>query len=42
MGIEIAGLADIVRIHAGERPDAAAIVHEGRTTSYAGLDRAAS
>ena len=42
MGIEIAGLADIVRVHAAERPDAAAIVYEGRTTTYADLDRAAS
>jgi long-chain acyl-CoA synthetase len=42
MGIEITGLADIVRVHAAERPDAAAIVYEGRTTTYAGLDRAAS
>ncbi len=42
MSIEIAGLADIVRVHARERPDSAAIVHEGRTTTYAGLDRAAS
>ena len=40
MSIEIAGLADIVRQHAAERPDAAALVHAGRTTSYAELDRA--
>lgn len=42
MAIQIAGLADIVRIHAAERPDLAAIVHEGRTTTYAALDRAAN
>ncbi len=42
MGIRIEGLADIVRIHAAERPEAPAIVYRGRTTSYAGLDRAAS
>ena len=33
MAIEIAGLADIVRIHAGRQPDRAAIVYEGRTTT---------
>ncbi len=42
MAIEIAGFADIVRVHAVERPAAAAIVYEGRTTTYADLDRAAS
>src|SRR5471030_1186363 len=42
MSIEIAGLADIVREHARQRPDTAAIVHQGRATSYADLDRAAS
>ena len=42
MGIEIMGLADIVRRHASERPDTAAIVHAGRTTSYAELDQASS
>ena len=42
MTIEIAGLADIVRVHGGRQPDAAAIVHDGRTTTYAALDRAAS
>jgi acyl-CoA synthetase (AMP-forming)/AMP-acid ligase II len=42
MGLEMLGLADIVRAHAADRPDAAALVHEGRTTSYAALDRAAS
>jgi acyl-CoA synthetase (AMP-forming)/AMP-acid ligase II len=42
MGIEIAGLADITRRHAAERPNAPAIVHAGRTTTYAALDRAAS
>ena len=42
MSIEIAGLADIVREHARQRPDLVALVHRGRTTSYADLDRAAS
>ena len=42
MSIQIAGLADITRVHADERPDAAAIVFEGRTTTYTALDRAAS
>ena len=42
MSIEMTGLADIVRQHASQRPDAAAIVHAGRTTSYAMLDRASS
>ena len=42
MSIEMAGLADIVRQHAAQRPDAAAIVHAGRTTTYAELDRASS
>jgi len=42
MGIEITGLADITRRHAAERPQVAALVHNGRTTSYAELDRAAS
>jgi acyl-CoA synthetase (AMP-forming)/AMP-acid ligase II len=42
MAIEIVALGDIVRRHAAERPEAAAIVFEGRTTSYAALDRAAS
>ncbi|MDI1287196.1 MAG: fatty acid--CoA ligase [Reyranella sp.] len=42
MDFEMAGLADIVRTHAARRPDAAAIVYEGRTTTYAGLDRASS
>lgn len=42
MTLEMAGLADIVRIHATRRPDTVAIVHEGRTTTYAGLDRASS
>ena len=39
MAIEIAGLADIVRIHVGRQPDRGAIVYEGRTTTYAVLDR---
>ncbi|MFO1160956.1 MAG: long-chain-fatty-acid--CoA ligase [Reyranellaceae bacterium] len=42
MAIEIAGLADITRRHAAERPDAPAIVHAGRITTYAALDREAS
>jgi long-chain acyl-CoA synthetase len=42
MAIEIAGLADIVRIHAARQPNRAAIVYEGRTTTYTALDRAAS
>src|SRR5438477_5313995 len=42
MPIEIASLADIVRAHAAARPEAPAVVFEGRTTTYAGLDRAAS
>lgn len=42
MAIEITGLADIVRTHARERPEAAAIVYEGRTTRYGALDCAAS
>jgi acyl-CoA synthetase (AMP-forming)/AMP-acid ligase II len=42
MAIEIAGLADIVRIHGRQQPDAPALVYEGRATSYAALDRAAS
>jgi acyl-CoA synthetase (AMP-forming)/AMP-acid ligase II len=42
MGVEISGLGDIVRRHAADRPDVAAIVHAGRTTSYAGLDRASN
>jgi len=39
MTIEIAGLADIVRHHASDRPDVAAIVHAGHITTYASLDR---
>jgi long-chain acyl-CoA synthetase len=42
MSIEITGLGDIVRRHASDRPDAAALVHAGRTTTYAELDRAAN
>jgi acyl-CoA synthetase (AMP-forming)/AMP-acid ligase II len=42
MPIEIAGLADVVRRHAARQPDVPAIVYEGRRTSYAALDRAAS
>ncbi len=40
MAIEIAGLADIVRRHAAQQPDAPAIVYDGRKTSYAALDGA--
>ena len=39
MSIEMTGLADIVRQHASARPDTAAIVHAGRTTTYGALDR---
>ena len=42
MAIDIAGLADIVRIHAARQPGRAAIVYAGRTTTYAALDSAAS
>ncbi len=42
MNFEMAGLADIVRVHAARRPDAAALVYQGHMTTYAGLDRAAS
>ncbi len=42
MSIEITALADIVRLHAQARPDAAAIVYRGRTTNYRALDRASS
>jgi acyl-CoA synthetase (AMP-forming)/AMP-acid ligase II len=42
MTIEMVGLSDIVRVHAAERPDAPAVIHEGRTTSYAELHRASS
>ena len=41
MSIKITGLADIVRRHATDRPDAAALVHAGHKTTYAQLDRAA-
>jgi acyl-CoA synthetase (AMP-forming)/AMP-acid ligase II len=42
MGIEIAGLADVVRRHAAERPDTPALAYAGRTITYGELDRAAS
>ena len=42
MDFEMAGLADIVRLHAARRPDATAIVYEGRKTTYAELDRGAN
>src|SRR4029453_6795133 len=42
MSIKITSLADIVRRHAADRPDAAALVHSGTRTTYAQLDRAAS
>ena len=38
----IASLADIVRHHAAERPDAIALTFEDRHTSYAALDRHSS
>ncbi len=38
----IACLADIVRVHRARQPDAPAVVHEGRTSSYGALDRASS
>ena len=42
MNIEITALADITRRHASARPHAAALVYQGRTTTYDALDRAAS
>jgi long-chain acyl-CoA synthetase len=42
MTVEIACLADMVRLHGAGQPDTAAIVHDGRTTSYGALDRASS
>jgi long-chain acyl-CoA synthetase len=42
MDIETSGLADIVRRHAAERPGVAALVQDGRATTYAELDLAAS
>jgi long-chain acyl-CoA synthetase len=42
MSIKITSLADIARQHSANRPDATALVHAGRATSYAALDRAAS
>ena len=42
MSIEITGSPTSSDVHAAERPDAAAIVYDGRTTTYADLDRAAS
>ena len=42
MGMEITGLADIVRKHASSHPHAAAIVFEGRTTTYGALDQASN
>lgn len=42
MAVEIACLADIVRVHGIRQPDSAAIVYAGRTTSYGALDRASS
>jgi acyl-CoA synthetase (AMP-forming)/AMP-acid ligase II len=41
-GIQIAGLADIVRQHGAQRPDSPALVYVSRTTTYGELDRAAS
>lgn len=42
MGIEIVGLGDIVRLHAAQRGDATALVHQDRTTTYRQLDCAAN
>ena len=42
MSVGITGLADITRHHAARQPDVAALVYQGRTTSYGALDRAAS
>ena len=42
MSIEMVGLADIARVHAAQRPDVAALVYEGRTTTYGALDKASS
>jgi acyl-CoA synthetase (AMP-forming)/AMP-acid ligase II len=42
MTAAISCLADIVRVHGARRPDAAAIVYDGRQLSYGMLDRAAS
>ncbi|MCW5736731.1 MAG: long-chain-fatty-acid--CoA ligase [Enhydrobacter sp.] len=42
MAVEIACLADIVRVHGARQPESAAIIYAGRTTSYGALDRAAS
>ena len=42
MSIEMVGLADITRVHAAQRPDVAALVYEGRTTTYGALDNASS
>ena len=42
MSVEIVSLADMVRRHARERPQAVALVHAGRSTRYGALDGAAS
>lgn len=42
MTTKISGLADIVRSHARNRPDATAIVYRERATNYGALDRLAS
>lgn len=42
MNPKIVGLADIVRIQGRERPDATAIVYDGRPTTYGELDRLSS
>ncbi|ODT98713.1 MAG: acyl-CoA synthetase [Rhodospirillales bacterium SCN 65-16] len=42
MSIEMVGLADITRAHAAQQPDVAALVYEGRTTTYGTLDKASS
>lgn len=42
MTTKIAGLADIVRSHARERPNSTALVYRGQATTYGLLDRLAS
>jgi len=42
MAVEIACLADIVRVHGARQPETAAIIYAGNTTTYGALDRASS
>lgn len=42
MGKQMVGLGDIVRRHAGERPDGVALVYQGHATTYGDLDRASN